>query len=109
VSRDRLHRVGGRWVELPSAAPAARPADSAPKSAWVAYAAALGVDSSGTKAAIIARCGDQLVESTESVDQVDPVSLVDEGVAQLEELDEGEPGIDAVDEDPDVFGHEDRG
>lgn len=109
MSRDRLHRVGGKWVESPAPSAIVRPADSAPKAAWVDYATALGVDSSGTKAAIVARCGDELVESAQSVGEVDPVSLVDEGVAQVEELDEGEPGIDAVDEDPDVFGHEDRG
>ena len=52
---------------------------------------------------------DEAIETAQSVAEVDPVALVDEGDAELDELDEAEAGIDAVDEDPDVFGHEDRG
>lgn len=51
---------------------------------------------------------DQLVDAGDSVTQVDPLALGDEQGAQLEQLADGEAGIvDALDEDPDVFGHED--
>lgn len=110
MSRDRLHRVGGRWVELPNApVPVARPADSASKAEWVAYAEAVGVDSSGTRAQIVARFADELVEPVDGGAQVDAVTLGDEGSAQVEELAAGEPGSDLLDENADVFGHEDKG
>jgi hypothetical protein len=50
---------------------------------------------------------DQPVEPVESVTQIDALPLIDEESAQVEELAEAELFTDAVDQDSDVFGHED--
>lgn len=101
-------------VEVPSPHAAAQsttvlvaPARTASRPVWARFAESLGVDSTGSKAALIERVEQHVEACNSGSDLAAPVTLVDESPAESPEFVDGEPTVDTLDEGPNAAGHED--
>ena len=82
------------------------PARSASRPVWDTFARSLGVDTTGSKAALIERV-EQHVDAVNRGREVEASTLVDQETPDSAEFVDGEPTVDTVDEDSDAVCHED--